>query len=484
MKIARKLVIALLLGFLAVEFTFALFRIQREIALFDSDMRRDHRVIGLTAAAALGTPGTDPVERVRRVDATRENVGIRFVSLSPNADPEIAPLVPRKPLLAGNPWVHEVVQSQRDGASSLLLVTYVRAPLPNQFDGAIELVESLAPRSDYVMRTVISTMMLSLVTVAVGGIIASAIGARMVGRPVSKLIDAARRIGAGEFTCDLGISQSDELGELAQEIARMSEQLSFARQRMEQETAAREETLDQLRHAERLATLGKLASVLAHEVGTPLNVIAGHAKLVATGRTRGEAIEDAARTIGTQCERISQLVRRILDYARRRPARKAPVDLGEVTQRTLEMLAPLAEERQVRLEQTQFGRESVICGDAAQIQQAITNVVLNAIQASPVGGRVDVEIAHQRQSNLEKAASPEQAWIAISVKDQGRGIPDELHSKVFEPFFTTKASGEGTGLGLSIVQEVLRDHGGRVSLCSEVEGGTLLILLFPEVSSP
>ena len=148
------------------------------------------------------------------------------------------------------------------------------------------------------------------------------IGARVVGKPVSQLIHATRRIGEGDFNVLDAIHRRDEFGELADALRSMSREIEAERLRTRREVEARIQALEQLRHAERLTTLGQLASVLAHEIGTPLNVIAGHGKLIAGGRLTTEGVSESATAIGEQSERITRIVRRILDYARRRPARR------------------------------------------------------------------------------------------------------------------------------------------------------------------
>jgi signal transduction histidine kinase len=183
----------------------------------------------------------------------------------------------------------------------------------------------------------------------VGGLAMALIGARVVGRPVAELISAARRIGAGEFDVLQSIRRRDELGELARAMRDMSLGLEAARDRAHEEAEARIRALEQLRHAERLSTLGQLASVLAHEVGTPLNVIAGHGKLIESGRLDQDATRESAATIRSQCDRITGIVRRILDYARRSPPKRLSVPASDVLLQTRSMLRGLAEQRSVEL---------------------------------------------------------------------------------------------------------------------------------------
>lgn len=479
MKVVPKLALALFAGVFIVVGVFTALRVRSEIEAFDRDVRRDHRIVGLTAAAALAKTRTreDAIRLARRVDATRELINVRFVSLSAGAEPELRPLVSlaASDLPAPGVW-KQVVKSQAPGAGSAdLLVTYVGAPAVDEALGAMELAQPLASRSEYAWRGVWSGLTSSLAMLLVGAATVVLIGARVVGQPVSELIHATRRIAEGDFNVLDSIHRGDEFGELASALRTMSQELKAERSRTQREAEARIQALEQLRHAERLTTLGQLASVLAHEIGTPLNVIAGHGKLIAAGRLDAAAVNESAVTIGEQSERITAIVRRVLDYARRRPARRVRLDASDVVQRACALLRGFAEQRGVRLEVTSPDQPVELSADPDQLQQIAINLVLNAIHASPAGETVRFEVG-----DAERApARPEQELIALSVHDHGPGIPDDVRPLIFEPFYTTKPAGEGTGLGLSIVREIAHEHGGFVDVASVVGKGSSFTVFLP-----
>jgi signal transduction histidine kinase len=261
---------------------------------------------------------------------------------------------------------------------------------------------------------------------------------------------------------------------LANWQTRFGREIEAERLRTRREAEAKIQALEQLRHAERLTTLGQLASVLAHEIGTPLNVIAGHGKLIAGGRLTSEGVSESATAIGEQSDRITRIVRRILDYARRRPARRVALDPADVTRRACALVQGLAAQRDVELEIIESDGKVSLLADSDQLQQAITNLVLNAIHASSANSRVRVVLASVSRATDEG----QQDFVTISVHDVGSGIPEEVRGRIFEPFFTTKPPGDGTGLGLSVVKDIIEEHGGFVDVVSG-SGGSVFTVHLP-----
>jgi signal transduction histidine kinase len=476
MLLTRKFALAFFAAVLAVLSVFTALRVRREVSLFDSDIRRDHRIIGITAAAAIARARSadDAAATIRAIDRSRENISIEYVSLTASPGSELAPvasdLAVSEP--AGRAWHHHTLDLSSQGGPEQALLTLVAAPVPDQAGGAIQLVESLAPRRAYVLTSVFTVLATSLTLALVFGVLAVGIGVRLVARPVAALIRAATRIGAGDPPGDLHeTTRSDELGELARALIQMHQQLERARENAASAAESRIRALEQMRHADRLATLGQMASVVAHEIGTPLNVVAGHAKLIATGRAGPLGVEESAKTIGEQCDRIARIVRSILDYARRRPARTSRVDLNTIAESVYGLMLSLAQRQQVELQLRPSPQPLLLDADASLLQQALTNLVLNGIQAAGPKGTVTI------------GSHADAATVSLTVSDTGPGVPAELTAQVFEPFFTTKSAGEGTGLGLSIVRDVALEHAGTVDVASPPGRGALFTLRLPRAPS-
>jgi two-component system, NtrC family, sensor kinase len=310
----------------------------------------------------------------------------------------------------------------------------------------------------------VTTLTLALVS---GGL-SVVLGFWFVGRPVRALEGKARRIGKGDLGTPLRLPQKDELGELATEINAMCENLAEAHQRIERETAARLAALEQLRHADRLMTVGKLASGVAHELGTPLNVISARAAMIVAPDTTPPETLEYARIIGDASSRMAKIIRQLLAFARRKPAEKALHDLRRLASETLDLLRPIAAKKNVRFALVCDAPEMRINIDGGEIQQALTNLVVNAIQAMGEGGLCEVEIAREPGDH-----------VCVRVRDEGPGIAEDHLPHLFEPFFTTKDVGEGTGLGLSVTHGIVEDHGGWISVESEPKKGSAFSMHLP-----
>jgi two-component system, NtrC family, sensor kinase len=482
MRLVPKLGLALLAGVFVVVAAFTALRAKRDVEAFDADARRDQRIVGVTAGAAIA-PQLTLQEAVRisgRVNDSREGIQIRFVSLGDGAPPELEPLLDLAPSDRPPPGAtKQLVKEREPDEDADYLVTYVGAPTVDDPSGAVELSQPLASGVDYAWQGFLSAMASTMAMVAVGGITMAAIGARVVGRPVAELIGAARRIGQGDFDV-LGESERrDEFGELADALRRMGSSLAEERRRTQRETDARIAALEQLRHAERLSTLGQLASVLAHEIGTPLNVVAGHAKLIKSGRLSPPSILESAQAIGAQCDRITGIVRRVLDYARRRPGKRAIVSGSDVLSSACGLLEGLAAQRGVTLSLEPEAGDFTLSADPDQLQQCLTNVVSNAIYASPEGAVVTLSLAL-----LTRPVGGEpRPFVAFSVRDRGPGLDEAVRERIFEPFVTTKPPGEGTGLGLSVAHDIVTEHGGTIEVTSEPRSGCTFTILVPRSSA-
>jgi len=305
-------------------------------------------------------------------------------------------------------------------------------------------------------------------------------GLLFIARPVDALMARARSIGKGDLKTPLELEGHGELSVLAKEMNLMSDQLADASDKLEDETAARIQTLQQLRHADRLKTVGTLAAGLAHELGTPLNVISMRSAMIEDGEVEGDGIARNARIISEQTRRITKIIRQLMDFARVRNLSKTRMEVGPVVEQAIELIRPIAEKRQVTMELSAEPQAFASDVDADQITQVLTNLLVNAMHAcqGDEGGRVEVGLRAVRRRHPEIEDAPEHDYVVVDVRDDGMGMSEEALEQVFEPFFTTKAVGEGSGLGLSVSYGIVREHGGWIEVTSvEGQGSTFGVYL-------
>jgi len=279
-------------------------------------------------------------------------------------------------------------------------------------------------------------------------------GIHWVGKPLKKLVEQVNTIGQGNFPQPAVLSSSDELGRLAKAISQMSYRLSEQR--------------DTIRHTDRIGTIGTLAAGVAHELGTPLNVVSGRAGLIATGKLSDAEIEASAKTIKSEADRMTVIIRQLLDFARQTPSSHSLIKTREIVLSTCDIMRPMAKNANVELITVIPEDPFSIAGDAAQVQQVLTNLIRNAIQAMPEGGILTVEMLRS-----------ETGKVCIQITDTGVGMKSEDIDRAFEPFFTTKDVGMGTGLGLSIAYGIVSEHGGEIKIKSRLGAGTTFSVLFP-----
>jgi signal transduction histidine kinase len=223
---------------------------------------------------------------------------------------------------------------------------------------------------------------------------------------------------------------------------------------------------------------------MAHELGTPLNVVAGRANLIASGKLAGEEIVESAKAIKLQTDRMTQIIRQLLDFARRGAPSRIDVDLGELVRQTADMLSALASKQNVEIVNPERAEAVPAHVDAGQMQQVLTNLIVNAVQAMPRGGTIHLDVYGKKVRWPDIKEGPEGEYHCIDVQDNGDGIERANLANLFEPFFTTKGAGEGTGLGLSIAQGIVEEHGGWIEVRSAPgEGACFTIYLPVEVTS-
>ena len=299
------------------------------------------------------------------------------------------------------------------------------------------------------------TIIYAAVVLLVAGVVLGRMVARRIAVPLTRLAEGTRKIAGGEFTPIEGIHSHDEVGTLVESFNQMGIELK--------------EKQEQLIQAKKLASLGTLTSGVAHELNNPLSNISTSAQILL------EEIDEDDREhkrkllndIESQTERAEIIVRNLLDFAREREPDYRVQDIGAIVAAAMDLLGNQA--RLINIEQELKLSPSLppVKVDERQLQQVFVNLILNAVQAMPDGGKLEIETG--------LAASGQE--VQVTVTDSGHGIAPENIPRVFDPFFTTKEVGAGTGLGLSVSYGIVEKHGGHISVESEVGRGTTFTVI-------
>ncbi len=484
MKLARKITLLFLVPFLALLLALGYRTTQREVAIYEAQVAAD---LSITAKAlrpsfteVLRVDGeARALELLAVSDRRLDDMTVRWVRRGPEAQLANA---------GDDPVVRIERGNGRGGRATVRLpvggvgVTFGDLELSRPLDKEDELTRSV------IRDEALTTLLALLLTVAVAVIV----GRVFIGGPIRSLVEQVRRVGKGDLSVRLAVARADELGELADEVDGMCTQLADGREALKAEGEARIKTLEQLRHADRLSTVGKLAAGLAHELGTPLNVVSGRAKMIASGSLAPQVAAENATIIRGQADRMTKIIRQLLDFARQGGARKGRIDASELSRNVLALLTPLAKKRGVTLSLEGAEAARVVDADPVQLEQLVTNLVVNGVDASREGGAVVVvlreEDATAPAAQGAQDGSKHRPCLRLDVSDEGTGIREEDLAHVFEPFFTTKEVGAGTGLGLAVVHGIVHDHGGWIAVTSEANQGSCFSVYLPlqshDVPSP
>jgi signal transduction histidine kinase len=343
--------------------------------------------------------------------------------------------------------------------------------------GVLEISRRLPSEQEYfesILRTQVAT---TLAAAALSGLIALALGAWLVGNPIRRLSRLARKVADGDYSLRSNIVQADEIGDLAHELDAMVGRLEQSKQEVRSERHARTDALEKLRHADRLTTVGRLASSIAHELGTPLNIVSGRAAMISSDETVPEEARENARRIVEQSERMAATIRETLEFSRRKPMQKKVTPIGSVLEHAVSLLEPILDDKHI-LVQIDAKEDAIASIDAGKILQVLTNLMMNAMHAMPEGGTITLAVTREHVTEPHDRHAREGDYVRMSVQDEGFGIPEDKLESIFDAFATGRS--EGTGLGLSVCKGIVREHGGWIEVQSEVGRGSQFVIYLPE----
>jgi signal transduction histidine kinase len=329
---------------------------------------------------------------------------------------------------------------------------------------------------DYTRAAVLVVLIVAVTTVMVGYL-----ASRLVSRPITKLLRGIDDVAKGDLSHVILSERDDEIGAIATRFNEMTYSLRESRGETERQNEAKLALEQRLGQTEKLATLGQLAAEIAHEVGTPLNVIAGRARSIQRKSKDPEAVEKNAGIVAEQTARITRIIQRLLDFTRRKVGTpdRARVDLNDLAMTTTELLAGQFSVAKVKTKLAKAEPLPAVDGDPDRLQQVLINLLLNAVQAMPEGGILGIETRVQRRTRPGLETGAEHDFVALVVSDTGIGVPPEIRDKIFDPFYTTKDGQGGTGLGLAVCSGIVKEHDGWIDVEDAPGGGTVFSVYLP-----
>jgi two-component system NtrC family sensor kinase len=365
-------------------------------------------------------------------------------------------------------------------------------PVSQQILGVLDTHLSLARTDQQLAQGTWRMLAYDVLAMIAIGVLSWLVIRRMIDRPLLQLQAGTHKLRGGELGYQIDLDSKDQIGDLAASFNSMSLQLRSANEQMvswartlEERVAEKSKALrqahDEMLHVETMATVGKMAAVVAHEINNPLSGILTYSKLLKkwvdndqVGTEKRDEALQCLNLISSESRRCGELVKNLLSFSRQAPMNIESTDINRVVERCSLLLRHNLEIAAIQLHQ-QLGTDlpELQC-DGSQIEQVLLAVMVNAADAMPHGGNLWLE------SRLVGDGSK----VAIIVRDDGSGIPPEVLPKIFEPFVTTKEHGHGTGLGLAVSRSIMERHGGTIAVQSEMGKGTTVTITLPVRGKP
>jgi two-component system NtrC family sensor kinase len=354
-------------------------------------------------------------------------------------------------------------------------------PAKQRVLGVLQTDFSLAHVDNAIRRQTINITLYAVAFMLLSGVALYFVLRRFVLKPLSAVDAAMGHVTAGRLEQTVKIASEDEMGRLASTFNAMTKELADSRGKMENWTRSLEEGIakktedlkksqDRLIQAEKLASLGRLTADVAHEIRNPLTALGGFARRLHK-IAEGAKEKEYAEIVLTEVDRLERILKDVLTFSRDARSHLEKYDIGEIIQDIMKIYDDLCEEHSISIEIVRGDNLRPVLIDKDQVRQALDNLVSNAIDAMPDGGRLTVTAGREELHDV--------TYMFLRVTDTGSGIPPMNLPLIFEPFFTTKKIGHGTGLGLSITRKIMEEHGGFIRADSPEGQGASFTMYFP-----
>jgi signal transduction histidine kinase len=478
MQISTKLTLALSLSGLALFSGYAVHLVRAETRDLRTATEGEVRLLGRTLQVAVENALrdrqlTDIRETLDRLETVEPNVEILVFDLDgrPSAVSEGSAAIAR-PAQFGTETVLSWVPPEDSERIELVM--------PLMADNGARLGTLLVVRPTPDMKQDLEAtrrgIAFSVITfVAVTWILGLLLGRLLITKPLGRLASAMERVRSGDLSSAISGSPHDEVGALAAQFNAMVAELRETRLRLERESESKRQLQSALESADKLVTVGQLSAGLAHEIGSPLQILHGRASALLARAHDPEQTKRNAEILVTQCERITRIVQQLLKFARRSTPKITPIDLAATVRAVTDLLEIEARRHGLGLALVASDVPSLVA-DSDRIQQVVLNLLTNAFAATPRGGSVTVRVERGTLRGADEAPIPS---VRLTVEDTGSGVPTELRDRLFEPFFTTRDAAGGTGLGLAVVKAIVNEHEGTITVASEPGKGTIFTVDLP-----
>ena len=338
--------------------------------------------------------------------------------------------------------------------------------------GVLSVSNSLKEMDTMISRIEVHSIILAIITILFLSFVLGFLFFKFINVPIKKLTETMKKAEEGDLNVRVNVKRRDEMGSLAENLNIMIEKLNLAKHEAEQYHQ------ELIQRADRMASIGELASGIAHEIRNPLAGIQGAIQILADGFPKEDPRIQVTDEIQKQIYKLERLVKDLLNYAKPVPANYLPTDINQLVDKVLSFfMTQRGRLVDFKIEKRFFSSLPKTMIDPNSMEQAFLNIILNAQKAMHKGGvfTVYTEVLPQRKDNGEEIQE-----VQITFEDTGVGIPEENVPKIFSPFFSTRS--DGTGLGLSITKNIVEQQGGRIEVKSQVNVGTKFIITLPAIN--
>jgi len=483
MSMSTRLILLLTLMVIAVMAVASILILREHERALKTAMRNELRAHAFTLEIALEEEYaagrmTDLQRLINRLLENTKVYGVIFFDehgrVAMLSDPLIAKEIQHPPELDQVISTGKEIEFERDIGGQEVFSIIIPIHGGGRLRGAFEIAQPLSFVKANIARVRRNHIIMASLLLIIIFFVVLVVTRRNVAHPIKELLGGAVALGRGDLDYRVIVpKRSSDLAQLAQEFNRMADSFSEQRRTTTHEAEERLALERQLRHSERLASVGRLAAGIAHEMGAPLNVIDARAEqLLAHPDTALKTRQRNLTIIRVQVERITRIVRQLLNLASPYKLHRECIDLAHLIDETLEQIEANATDAGVGIEVTAEA-QVLVEADKDLLRQVILNICLNGIQAMPTGGRLRIECV---RNGGEKDG---RHFAAMRITDTGCGIMPEQLAHIFEPFYTTKDVGHGTGLGLTVSCRIIEEHGGRIEVDNNPDGGTIFTVYLP-----